>query len=257
MSKPSRLPLLIGILLIMAAPVILVVYFVNMAKESRWQSEATGVVTGKEKQDTAYYLQVFVKDGPRDYSTGETETPTDMEDELKKMLDSIEHSGTYIRSEESVRETPPDEKELYTNALKRKEESEKEEMEVVTDSETPPDEYKEGSTTLVSVDRTDFDKYKAGDTVSVVYSAFDYSTATLNKVDKEKKKKDAMNMFIIAGAMVIFGIILVVRTRSRRAQEQQLDTLNSFPTSYSTVKKTDHTTTGTNKGPGGGPGRPF
>jgi hypothetical protein len=255
--KPSRLPLLLGILLIIAAPVMLVTHFANVARSQGSQLESSGTVQSKERQDTAYVLNVLVPDAPKQDEvkteegdgehSGTDEVKEELDNKVQEMMDSIRHSlvTTDNRSEEKEHVTERSEKELYTDALKRKTDADNEEEQV---KEHP--ELNNVSLASVHVSKTDFDHYKKGDTVTVAYDLYDYTPTLVSAETKKKRKNENANWFLAAAGMIILGIVLVVRTRRQRSQQQDLDTLSTFPTTYSTMKKPKSTEIpGAPKGP--------
>jgi hypothetical protein len=248
---PSKLPLLLGILLIIAAPIVLVAHFIGAANQNRFKTESEGIIVSKQKIDTAFTLNVEVNDISQDDHNSSNED--EIKDELVEMVDSLSDESDKKSEEHHMHDM--DEKKSYTDALQRKTNAEIEEKggEVIVDSEVKDETEKQNGDAEIltlTVSKTDFDHYKVRDTVDVRFDRSGLSEPMLLTPDtKKKKKNEDMNWFIIAGILEIAGVALVIRSRKRKSQTQELDTLSSLPTVYSTTKKPGSTDIGPPKGP--------
>ena len=238
--QPSKLPILIGLLLIIAGPALLLTHFLGgkrssnnslfdlrspiISKETRANLE---VKNGEVSRDSLYIFHVEVPG-----SGGETNKEiTDLEEQMtgvNRDVDSSSDSKTFSSAGNDSG---------LADATKRKLDAELEE------------EYGSGDGSIadILVSKDEYKKYKNGDSVSFVYDINDLSHAKLKETlvtasDTRSKKDDASTWFLAAGCLTVLGIILIIRSKRRAAQEQQVDVLSSLPTVSSAVKKNTSST---------------
>ena len=239
-TQQSKLPLVFGILLILAGPLILVMHFASFSKKYDFaKTEAKGPIVSKEAhipdangKDSIYLFHVSVP------GTG-YETVNELENtlsELEKEMDQTESkTSTSTSSDKDV-----------VDATMRKQTAENETT--VTDNTESPNVKENLLLADVTVTKEEYNTYKTGDSVNIQYDLYDLSTAKLKMdltatKDGKTKKADESSWYLVAGAVFLLGVILIVRSKKRAAQEQQQDVLSTYST-VSTIKKKDTNTTG-------------
>lgn len=211
-NRTSSLYILIGMLIIIAAPILLATQLAKYGRSHNYDyySETTAFVTETaHEQDGKYVMQVAFLDSTWSSENDEVSVPEPDED-IERISDSV--SGGKSMSDS-------------VSAMNRS-------MLVEND----PTSQEGMHYAELEVEKEDASHYKQGDSLRIVYEPGMASTAKI-KPTKGKGKNDAGSWLLVCMLLIVLGIFMIrMGRRAKKAQAQQ-DILSHYTTSDFLNKK--------------------
>jgi hypothetical protein len=211
-TRTTTLYILFGVLLIIAAPILLVSQLVQIASShsDSYYTETTAFVTETvHEQDGKYVMQIAFLDSSWSSENDEVSVPEPDED--------VERSSDSVSGGKSMSDS--------VSAMNR--------FRLV---ESDPTTREGMHVAELEMDKKDVSHYKQGDSLRIVYEPGIASTAKIRSA-KGTSKNDVNSWLLLSALLFILGIFMVRIGRRNRKEQAQQDILSHYTTSDFLNKK--------------------